>query len=424
VSGGVPARVTRLGSEGPELPGLLPAALLGEAADGRPPRRSTRDWIVDVFAFLIAVSFGLLFFFLQPDVENGASDELLFFDLVAGGLMCVLLWWRRRWPVQLAILAAVLGTFSASSAVAALILLFTVALHRRAVVVAGIAALHLASATVFVTLRPDPEIPYWVALLINVPIIAAVVAWGMFARARRQLVVSLQDRARRAESEQQLRIEQARYLERTRIAREMHDVLAHRISLVSLHAGALEYRADTAAETDATDVAKSAAVIRSSAHQALQDLREILGVLRAEVADGGEGERPQPTLADVSRLVEESRQAGMRVSLRCSVEDLAAVPGHIGRTAYRVVQEGLTNARKHAPGTEAAVLVEGGPGAGLTVEICNRWPVGVPAAAEIPGAGQGLTGLLERAVIAGGRLEHGRAASGDFRLAAWLPWPA
>jgi signal transduction histidine kinase len=427
----VPVRVIRLG-EGPELPGMLPSALLGETVDGRPPRRSVRDWIVDVFAFLGAVFGGLLLFFLQPDIQpdiqpgsETASPLLILADVVAGAVSILALWWRRRWPVQLAVFTALVGAFSALSGIAGAILLFTVAVHRRASVVAGVAALSLAAGVVFVRLRPDPSMPVWVQALINIPIVAAIVAWGMFVRARRQLVVSLRDRARRAESEQQLRIEQARYLERTRIAREMHDVLAHRISLVSLHAGALEFRADAAAE----DVAASAAVIRSSAHQALQDLREILGVLRAEVADGepgppGSAERPQPMLADVARLVDESRQAGMRVSLTCSVEDLSAVPASIGRTAYRVVQEGLTNARKHAPGVEVVVDVSGGPGPGLEVEVRNRWPVGVPQSAAIPGAGQGITGLIERTAIAGGRLEHGRSPAGDFRLSAWLPWPA
>jgi signal transduction histidine kinase len=410
--------VTELGS-GPELPGLLPAALLGEDPHGR-PKRSTRDWIVDVLAFLTAVLGGLLLYGLQASIEPNASGELLFVDLVAGGVLCMTLWWRRRWPVQLSVLAALFGTFSAASGIAGLILLFTVAVHRRATVVAAVAALSVTTGVIFVRLRPDPSMPIWVQALINVPIVAAVVAWGMFARARRQLVVSLRDRARRAEAEQQLRIEQARYLERARIAREMHDVLAHRISLVSLHAGALEFRSDA----DAQEVARSAAVIRSSAHEALQDLREILGVLRAEVAEGEpEAERPQPTLADVARLVDESRQAGGRVSLRCDVADLAAVPASVGRTAYRVVQEGLTNARKHAPGAEVTVSVSGGPGPGLTTEVRNRWPVGVPAGVAIPGAGQGLTGLTERTAIAGGRLEHGRLPSGDFRLSAWLPWP-
>ena len=104
----------------------------------------------------------------------------------------------------------------------------------------------------------------------------AVVTWGMFVRARRQLVLTLRDRAERAEAEQHLRVDQARQQERARIAREMHDVLAHRISLLSLHAGALEFRPDAPPE----EVARAAGVIRSSAHEALNDLREVIGVLR------------------------------------------------------------------------------------------------------------------------------------------------
>jgi signal transduction histidine kinase len=252
-------------------------------------------------------------------------------------------------------------------------------------------------------------------VLINVPILAAVVAWGMFARARRQLVISLRDRARRAESEQQLRVEQARYLERARIAREMHDVLAHRISLVSLHAGALEFRADAPAE----DVAKSAAVIRSSAHQALQDLREILGVLRAEGVHGEPdgAERPQPTLADVARLVEESRQAGVRVSLECAVEDLSVVPASIGRTAYRVVQEGLTNALKHAGPVATAVTVRFQPGT-LTLEILNA-PGGGRGRSRA--SGHGLLGMRERVALYGGELEAGPRPAGGYAVRARLP---
>jgi signal transduction histidine kinase len=97
------------------------------------------------------------------------------------------------------------------------------------------------------------------------------------------------------------------------------------------------------------------------------------------------------------------------------------VPASIGRSAYRTVQESLTNARKHAPGAAVRVMVGGAAGAGLTVEVRN--PL-VKAAPEIPGAGAGLIGLTERAMLAGGRLEHGRTGQGDFRVHAWLPWPA
>ena len=158
--------------------------------------------------------------------------------------------------------------------------------------------------------------------------------------ARRQ---SRRERARRAEAEQQLLVEQARHAERTRIAREMHDVLAHRISLLSLHAGALEFRPDAPPE----EVARAAAVIRASAHQALEDLRAVIGVLR-DGADGEAPQPPQPTLAALPGLLEESRAAGMRLHADVRVADLAAVPDAVGRHALRIVQEALTNARKHA----------------------------------------------------------------------------
>jgi signal transduction histidine kinase len=131
-------------------------------------------------------------------------------------------------------------------------------------------------------------------------------------------------------------------------------------------------------------------------------------------------------------LVDESRRAGTLVRLDCAVVDSAAVPVAIGRSAYRIVQEGLTNARKHADGAEVSVTVRGGRGDGLTVEIRNPGPpdaastTAIPGASTtaIPGAGSGIIGLAERASLAGGRLEHGRTPTGDFRLWAWLPWPA
>jgi signal transduction histidine kinase len=207
-----------------------------------------------------------------------------------------------------------------------------------------------------------------------VAIQGAAVGWGLFLHYRRQLVESLRDRAARAETEAQLRAEQAQQRARDEIAREMHDVLGHRLSLLSVHAGALEFRPDA----DPTEVARAAKVIRENAHQALQDLREVIGVLRAPV-----GELPQPTLADVQQLVAESGRAGMRVSLREEVD--GPVPDLVGRTTYRIVQEALTNARKHAPGAEVEVQVAGAPGQGLTVEVCNT-PTPVGGAPSRPGS--------------------------------------
>ena len=128
-------------------------------------------------------------------------------------------------------------------------------------------------------------------------------------------------------------------------------------------------------------------------------------------------------MADIGRLVEESRRVGMRVTASIDVAAVAEVPGSAGRTAYRVVQEGLTNARKHVPGVEVRVDVSGGRGSGLCVDVLSRRPVAVPVSPGVPGAGLGLAGLAERAALAGGRLEHGPTSGGDFRLHAWLPWP-
>ncbi len=163
-------------------------------------------------------------------------------------------------------------------------------------------------------------------------------------------------------------------------------------------------------------------MIRASAHQALQDLREVIGVLREEPDGERDPERPQPTLREVPALVEESRAAGAKVRLDLTV-DPAGVPALTGRTAYRIVQEGLTNARKHAPGAAVAVSIGGAAGDGLTVAVRNAWPPpGGPA--DLPGSGTGLVGLAERAALAGGRLEHGRRVDREFTLTAWLPWPA
>ena len=141
--------------------------------------------------------------------------------------------------------------------------------------------------------------------MLGVLITGVVVGWGLFVRVQRELVLSLRERAERVEAEQRLRVEQAREAERLRIAREMHDVLAHRVSLLSLHAGALEFHPDASAE----EVAEAAAVIRASAHAALEELREVIGVLR-EGAPGTGAEPPQPTLAEIPALIEESRAAG------------------------------------------------------------------------------------------------------------------
>ncbi|MFF0172450.1 sensor histidine kinase [Micromonospora profundi] len=411
----------------PEHPWLLPGELVVPAEPDRARlRRTTRDWVVDSLAFLLSLLWVLYVTVdaLSPNPQAATSlpyDWMVGADALIGLACCALLWLRRRWPLGLAVATLPLNLFSMAASIPLLIFYFTLVVHRRTAVAVAVTGVGLLTNLVFSWTRPDPNMPYWGTVTWGVVITLAVLAWGMFVRARRQLIVSLRDRAERAEAEQQLRVAQARHLERTRIAREMHDVLAHRISLLSLHAGALEFRPDAPSD----EVARAAGVIRDSAHAALQDLREVIGVLRAEGDSGSDApEPPQPTLADLPALIAESRAAGVRVNVSDSVIDAGKVPAALGRAAYRIVQEGLTNARKHAAGASVTVDVAGGPGTGLTVVISNRWPVGGLTGGELPGAGTGLVGITERVTLAGGRAAYGRDDSGDFRLAAWLPWPA
>jgi signal transduction histidine kinase len=161
----------------------------------------------------------------------------------------------------------------------------------------------------------------------------------------------------------------------------------------------------------------SVAVIRDKAHEALTDLRSVLGVLRDDET-GQPMSAPQPTYADVPVLVAECVAAGMYVTLRDDVPCDEPMPDAVGRTLYRIVQEALTNARKHAPGARVTVTVSGGPEDGVDVTVRN--PLGFGPTA-MPGAELGLVGLRERAVLSGGRLEH-HTDHGVFELQAWIPW--
>ncbi|MFA4930023.1 MAG: histidine kinase [Patulibacter sp.] len=388
--------------------------------DGPPRPRTARDWAIDVLCFLLAVGFGLLVGF--GDDAGDVEDAWRVVDAAVGASACLALWFRRRWPVTIALALGVLSVVSPTSGGAAMIFVFTVAVHRRARTALAVASLHALMTIPYLAIRPEQDMPYWAALAFVLLIQAAAVAWGMVVRSRRQLVRTLRERALRAEDEQQLRVDQARQGERTRIAREMHDVLAHRISLLSMHAGALEFHPEAPPE----DVARAAGVIRASAHQALEDLREVIGVLREDDAAAGDATlvtRPQPTLAALPTLLDESRAAGMRIRAQIGVGELETYPAGPGRTAYRVVQEGLTNARKHAAGTTVTVAVTGRAGDGLTLEILTPGRVGTTREPQIPGTGTGLIGLAERIELSAGRLDHGPTDDGGFGLRAWLPWP-
>ncbi|MFG1698809.1 sensor histidine kinase [Nonomuraea sp. NPDC049309] len=319
------------------------------------------------------------------------------------------------WPVHGALAATVLATLSPVATPAASLGTLQVAQRERFPVAAGVAAAGMAAHLVQGLWRPHSGIslPWW--LLLICAAYGALLGWGALARSRRALLASLHERARRAEAEQGRRVAEARAAERRLLAREMHDVLAHRLSLVATHAGALEYRPDASPE----QLARAAGVVRAGVQQALEELRQVIGLLREQDDERDELE-PPPGLAGLPGLVAEAREAGQPVRLRDEVA--GTPPPLVDKTAYRVVQEGLTNARKHAPGLPVEVRLRGAPGEELLIDISNPLPPAGAATAAETGSGLGLVGLTERVRLDGGRLDHG-TAGGAFHLNARLPWP-
>ena len=363
-----------------------------------------KRWLVEAALAVTAVALGSFFLATTLNEDGGWPIPV---ELVAGAVaVTALIRCRRTRPVPLALALIALGLLFGLPMGATPIALFAVALYRPAAVAVAVAAVHAVSLATVYLIALGPTRTYWEATTFLVLLHVILVALGMLMRSQRRLVRSWADRARDAEQGHELRVEQARLAERERIAREMHDVLAHRISLLAVHAGALEVRRDASA-----DERLAAGVIRQGAYEALEDLRQVIGMLREPAED-----RPQPTLDDVPALVEQSWDAGERVELQLAA---AGVPAGVGRHAYRIVQEALTNARKHAPGARVRVAVTGHAEQGLVVEVGNRLGAG---RSVLPGSGTGLVGLRERVQLAGGRLEHGPTTAGEFQLRAWLPW--
>ncbi|MBN0048379.1 histidine kinase [Streptomyces actuosus] len=355
------------------------------------------------------------------------SDWLLAADLLLGMLACLSLWWRRSHPLTVALLALPAVAVSSSFFGAGIVITVNLALRlpwRRSLAVLG---LYLVASALGGLLLAGWETDGLAGVAFALGYYLGSFAWGSTLRARRLWTLAVRREADLERKEHVQRLADIRRDEREAIAREMHDVLAHRISLLSVHAGALAYRAEQSAagtgrHMSDTEILQSSQIIRDNAHQAVDELQDVLLVLRTEVGVG-EPMAPQPSLADVPKLVDEARAAGQKVDFHNELAGHEANPPRpqSERTVYRVVQEGLTNARKHAPRAKVSVRLSGEPGSGLVVEISNRMPATWPRR-EIPGTGTGLAGLAERVRLDGGLLEYGSDGQA-FTLQAQLLWP-
>jgi signal transduction histidine kinase len=239
----------------------------------------------------------------------------------------------------------------------------------------------------------------------------APVALGLLVQARRELSTRLAELTSSRDREQQLVTESALAKERAQLAREMHDVVSHQVSLIAVQAGALQV---TAADPPVREAART---IRQLSVKTLEELRHMVDVLRAAGSRTGEL-APQPRLADIPRLIETSGVAALTViDPRLDGQHW---PDTVERAAYRTVQEALTNVRKHAAGAKVEVRLSSYDGA-LEVEVINGPPPSVAPAERLPGGGHGLLGLRERAELLGGSLlagptgERGFAVKGIFR---------
>jgi signal transduction histidine kinase len=316
---------------------------------------------------------------------------------------------RGSVPIAVAVVGLVVVA-TAGLPVMATVGLFIFATRRRDRLLAAMSACAIVTFTVtwlFTTKDDWGSVAVLAVLVTGFPVAA-----GAYVGARRDLLAALRERAERAEADEVARIEQAQLAERSRIAREMHDVLAHKVSLIALHAGAMEVHSSLSPE----QVSHGVGLIRTTANEAMLDLREVLGALRPNDPDGVTLS-PAPQCEDIRRVVEASRCAGVDATLQMNLDHL---PDLLARVAHRVVREGLTNAHKHARGAAAMVTVAGGPIDGLTIEVVNDRPNS--GVAMLSGSGVGLVGLGERVGLLGGFIESGPSADGGWRVEAWLPW--
>lgn len=337
-------------------------------------------------------------------------------DLATGAVTLWLVSLRGRWPLAVALVATAATAWSAAAIGPALVALAFLGERRRWREFVPTGVMFVVAAQVNRFLLPGGS-TWWASAALSGLAVVAAVSLGAYLGSRRDLLAALRAQVRAAEEAAASRAEQARAEERTRIAREMHDVVAHRISTVALHAGVLTMRPDL----DPQQRADTAEVIRDNAQRALTELRDVLRVLRAP--DAAIAEPPQPSLSDLDDLIGQRRRAGMAIDLSIDpATPIVHLPGATGRHAYRIVQEALTNAAKHAPGATATVTISGAPGTGLRLKVENT--AATTTVEATAGSGLGLVGMAERVNVLGGTFSHGATPQDGYRVEVELPWPA
>lgn len=365
-----------------------------------------------ILAALIAIA--ILEAWLVEDVEG--SPWLLTLFALAWGLP---MFARRRFPVAapaatvvlVALQAAIWGhSVSYSFGVYMVVMIATAQFGLRGPTAAGLggAALVLAAIAVVVTRDPEGD-PADIVFVSAIASIAWLIGFAFYERNRR--TVELTERAERAERTRESEARAAVAEERARIAREMHDVVAHSISVMVVQAEAAEAMIDS----DPARARRPLAAVQQTGRDALTELRRMLGVLR-ERAEEGAALAPQPGLAGLDDLARQVRDAGLPVTVRVEGAPRPLPPG-IDLSAYRIVQEGLTNALKHAGPATAEVLVRYGERE-LELSVSDDGRGHDPAA---NGGGHGLLGMRERVALYGGELAAGPRPQGGFALTARLP---
>jgi signal transduction histidine kinase len=329
---------------------------------------------------------------------------------------------RRKYPVHAFYVAAVAGAFQVvfygrplGTDLALLILLYTLAAYRpRRVSIPGL-CICLAGAFISVVswVSPHTGVIQKVALAGVIFSGTALVAWvlGDSMRYRRAYLTSLEDRAARLERERDAQAQIAAAAERARIARELHDVIAHNVSVMVVQADGASY----ALRSEPDRTAQALAAISQTGRQALAEMRRLLGILRSD--DQQADLAPVPGLDQLRELLDQARRAGMSVSF--TLEGAARpLPEGAELAAYRVVQESLTNTRKHGGlAAAAAVTLRYEPDA-LLLQVTDD---GLGAAAAGDGPGHGLTGMRERIEMYGGTVQAGPLPGGGYQVTARLP---